>query len=146
MFSHAIETFLTIVRTGSLSAAGEDLNLTQTTVSKRIKALEDELGMQLFERGKGIRQVKLTPSGEEFSRIAEQWNLLSREAKILGSQGPRLSLTIGAVDSLNVFVLPRLYRKLHSENSSLKMEIRTLHSDEMYDKIEGPVRNFVFKA
>jgi len=136
MFSHAIETFLTIVRAGSLSAAGADLNLTQTTISKRIKALEDELGMLLFERGKGIRQVKLTPSGEEFSRIAERWNLLSREAKILSSQGPRLSLTIGAVDSLNVFVLPLLYRKLHNENSSLKIEIRTLHSDEMYDKVE----------
>ncbi|MFJ3046453.1 LysR family transcriptional regulator [Herbaspirillum chlorophenolicum] len=136
MFSQAIETFLAIIRSGSLSAAAEELNLTQTTVSKRIKALEDELGMQLIERGKGMRQVKLTPSGEEFATLAEQWNLISREAKILGSQGPRLSLTIGAVDSLNVFVLPRLYRALHAEHPSMKMEIRTLHSDEMYEKID----------
>lgn len=136
MFPHAIDTFLEIVRTGSQSAAAESLNLTQTSISKRIKALEDELGMQLLERGKGIRQVKLTPSGEEFLRIAEQWHLLSREVKILSSQGPRLSLTIGAVDSLNVFVLPRLYRELHTEHPSMKIEIRTLHSDEMYEKIE----------
>lgn len=136
MFPHAIDTFLEIVRTGSQSAAADALNLTQTSISKRIKALEDELGMQLLERGKGIREVKLTPSGEEFLRIAEQWHLLSREVKILSSQGPRLSLTIGAVDSLNVFVLPRLYRELHSEHPSMKIEIRTLHSDEMYEKIE----------
>lgn len=136
MFPHAIDTFLEIVRTGSQSAAAEVLNLTQTSISKRIRALEDELGMQLLERGKGIRHVKLTPSGEEFLRIAEQWHLLSREVKILGSQGPRLSMTIGAVDSLNVFVLPRLYRELHTEQPSMKIEIRTLHSDEMYEKIE----------
>jgi DNA-binding transcriptional LysR family regulator len=136
MSSYPIETFLAIVRTGSQSAAAEELNVTQTSISKRIKALEDSLGMQLLERGKGIRQVKLTQSGEEFLSIAEQWALLSREVKILKAQGPRLSLTVGAVDSLNVFVLPRLYRELHDENASMKIEIRTLHSDEMYDKIE----------
>ncbi|MBP0598021.1 LysR family transcriptional regulator [Herbaspirillum sp. LeCh32-8] len=136
MLSHAIDTFVTIVRTGSLSAAAAEMNLTQTTISKRIKALEEELGMQLLERGKGIRQVKLTASGEEFSRIAERWSLLSREVNILSSQGPRLSLTIGSVDSLNVFVFPRLYRALHEEHPSLKMDIVTLHSYEMYDMIE----------
>ncbi|WP_313370310.1 LysR family transcriptional regulator [Achromobacter animicus] len=136
MFSHAIETFLEIVRTGSQSAAADGLSLTQTSISKRVKALEVELGMQLLERGKGVRQVKLTPGGEEFLRIAEQWSLLSREVKILSSQGPRLSLTIGAVDSLNVFVLPRLYRNLHAANPSMKIVLRTLHSDEMYQKLE----------
>ncbi|MCA1326364.1 LysR family transcriptional regulator [Herbaspirillum sp. alder98] len=136
MFPHAIATFLEIVRTGSQSAAADRLNLTQTSISKRIKALEDELGMQLLERGKGIRQVRLTPSGEEFLRIAEQWQLLSREVEILSAQGPRLSLTIAAVDSLNVFVLPRLYRELHAEHPAMKIEILTLHSDEMYEKIE----------
>lgn len=136
MFSQSIDTFLAVIRSGSLSAAAEQLSLTQTTVSKRIKALEDELGMQLLERGKGLRQVRLTPSGEAFSTLAEQWHLLSREARVLGSQGPRLSLTIGAVDSLNVFVLPPLYRALHTEHPSLKMDIQTLHSDEMYDLVE----------
>lgn len=136
MFSQAIETFLAIVRNGSLSAAAAELSLTQTTVSKRIKALEDELGMQLIARGKGLRQARLTASGEEFSRLAEQWHLISREAKVLSSQGPRLTVTIGAVDSLNVFVFPPLYRDLHAEHPTLKLEISTLHSDEMYEMID----------
>lgn len=136
MFSQAIDTFLAITRTGSLSAAAEALNLTQTTVSKRIKALEDELGMQLIERGKGLRQVKLTPSGEAFSRLAEQWSLISREARILSSQGPRLTMTIGAVDSLNVFVFPPLYQALHASHPTLKLDIRTLHSEEMFEMID----------
>jgi DNA-binding transcriptional LysR family regulator len=54
----------------------------------------------------------------------------------LRAQGPRLSLTIGAVDSLNVFVLPQLYRNLHAQHPSLKIEIETLHSAEMYEKID----------
>jgi DNA-binding transcriptional LysR family regulator len=136
MFSQAIETYLAILKAGNLSAAAAELNLTQTTVSKRIKALESELGMTLIERGKGVRSMRLTPAGEEFAKLAEQWSLISREAKVLSTQGPRLSLTIGAVDSLNVFVLPQLYRNLHAQHPSLKIEIKTLHSDEMYEKID----------
>jgi DNA-binding transcriptional LysR family regulator len=58
MFSLAIETYLAILRSGSLSAAAAQLSLTQTTVSKRIKALEAELGMTLIERSKGVRSMR----------------------------------------------------------------------------------------
>ncbi len=136
MFFQAIETYLAILREGSLSAAAEQLNVTQTTISKRIKALESELGMILIERGKGIRRMRLTPAGEEFAKLAEQWSLLAREAKVLRTQGPSLSLAIGAVDSMSVFMLPPLYQSLHTEHPSLKLEIHTLHSDEIYPMVE----------
>ncbi|MFL9926866.1 LysR family transcriptional regulator [Herbaspirillum lusitanum] len=136
MFALAIETYLAVVRNGNLSRAAQELHLTQTTISKRLKALEEELGMVLIERGKGMRQLRMTHAGEEFCKIAEQWSLLSREARILKSQGPTLSLTVGAVDSLNVFVLPPVYQALHAQQRSLKIEIQTLHSNEMVEKIE----------
>ncbi|MEO6921300.1 MAG: LysR family transcriptional regulator [Collimonas sp.] len=137
MYGHGVETYLAIVRTGSLSKAAAQLNIAQTTVSKRIKALEDEMGMLLIERNKGVREMHLTPAGEAFLKLAEQWSLLSREANILKSQGPTLSLVIAAVDSLNVFVLAQLYKALHLKQPSLKIEIRTLHSDEMYTEVEN---------
>ncbi|MDX1483189.1 MAG: LysR family transcriptional regulator [Alphaproteobacteria bacterium] len=61
-------TFLTILETGSFITAAEKLHVTQSTVSTRIRSLEDGLGIQLFERGRG--GASPTPAGERFQRHA----------------------------------------------------------------------------
>ncbi len=61
-------TFLEIIRTGSFVRAAERLNVTQTTVSARIKALEEELGRQLFVRNKS--GAHLTAAGDDFQNYA----------------------------------------------------------------------------
>jgi LysR family transcriptional regulator, flagellar master operon regulator len=61
-------TFVAIMETASFVRAAERLFVTQSTVSARIKALEDRLGCRLFERSKA--GVFLTPAGNRFSRHA----------------------------------------------------------------------------
>jgi DNA-binding transcriptional LysR family regulator len=61
-------TFLEVVASGSFVAAAERLNLTQTAVSARIRALEDQLGRRLFVRNKA--GARLTPAGERLIRHA----------------------------------------------------------------------------
>jgi DNA-binding transcriptional LysR family regulator len=61
-------TFLSIVSSGSFHAAGEHLNLTQTAVSARIRALEEQLGRRLFVRNKA--GARLTQAGERFMPFA----------------------------------------------------------------------------
>ncbi|MDR3499836.1 MAG: LysR family transcriptional regulator [Parvibaculum sp.] len=61
-------TFLDVVSTGSFVRAAERLNITQTAVSARIKALEDQIGRSLFVRNKA--GARLTPAGNEFIRFA----------------------------------------------------------------------------
>ncbi|MDA0243944.1 MAG: LysR family transcriptional regulator [Chloroflexi bacterium] len=60
--------FLEIVAAGSFSAAAEGLYISQSTLSKQIMALEEELGVQLFNRSK--RQIVVTPAGERFALYA----------------------------------------------------------------------------
>lgn len=132
-----IEAFLAIIRSRSLSKAAESLNIAQTTVSQRLKVLEQELGKALIERGKGVREIRLTPSGEELLKIAEQWNLLSQATKRLQTQGPHLSLSVGSVDSVNTFILPQVYRAISQETPPVKLEIRTSHSIELYAEVEN---------
>ncbi len=136
MYSLGIETFLTIVRTQNISKAAQELNVAQTTISKRIKILEQEMGLRLIERGKGIKQIRLTPAGEEFHSLAERWSLIAHEAKILQAHGPKLSLVVGAVDSLNTFLLPQVYQAMNDRQPRIQLEIRTLHSIEMYTEVE----------
>ena len=61
-------TFLEIVSTGSFIRASERPNVGQTTVSARIRNLEQQLGRPLFIRHKG--GASLTPAGEQFLRHA----------------------------------------------------------------------------
>lgn len=71
MDTERIRTFLEIARWGSFVDAAAHLNVTQTTVSARIKSLEDELRCRLFIRNRN--GARLTPSGIEFRPYAESF-------------------------------------------------------------------------
>lgn len=65
--------FLTIARTGSLGGAAEELNLSQSGISRSLLALEGQLGVVLFERG--ARGVTITAEGQAFLPLAQRvWN------------------------------------------------------------------------
>jgi DNA-binding transcriptional LysR family regulator len=61
-----IRTFLEISNCGNFNRAAENLNVTQSTVSARVKAMEDRFGRVLFKRGHS--GVELTSAGQHFQR------------------------------------------------------------------------------
>ena len=67
MLDVEFSTFLAVVRYHSFSEAGERLNITQSTVSYRIRALERRMGLALLDRGRGRQGVELTAGGEAYS-------------------------------------------------------------------------------
>lgn len=75
--------FLALARQGTLSAAAREVKAEHTTVSRRVAALEQELGTRLFEREAG--GFALTPQGERVAeharRIEEEVFALLREAE-----------------------------------------------------------------
>jgi DNA-binding transcriptional LysR family regulator len=77
-------TFLEVVTTGSFVAAAERLHVTQSTVSTRIQALEQELGRPLFLRNKA--GAVLTPAGTQFQRhaiaIIRLWEQARQDASV----------------------------------------------------------------
>ena len=79
--SRQVLAFTTLARCGSFTAAAKELFLTQSAVSYAIKALEDDLGCRLVERGG--RRVSFTPSGEQFLRHAEK---ILREMELARAQ------------------------------------------------------------
>lgn len=88
-------TFLEIVGSGSFLRAAEQLHITQTAVSARVKTLETMLGRQLFVRNKS--GASLTPAGKLFVRHAsaliESWEHARRQVAL--PEGRSAMLTIG---------------------------------------------------
>src|ERR1700743_2990827 len=63
-----VRTFLAVASAGSLSAAARQLNVVPMQVSRRIAALEEDLGVRLFHRT--TRSLTLTAEGEAFVSFA----------------------------------------------------------------------------
>ncbi|GGE01354.1 hypothetical protein GCM10011390_20280 [Aureimonas endophytica] len=61
-----LSAFEASARTGSFTAAARELNLTQSAISRQIRALEEQLGVELFLRER--QTVRLTPAGEAYAR------------------------------------------------------------------------------
>jgi DNA-binding transcriptional LysR family regulator len=73
-------TFLAIVDTGSFVDAANKVHVTQSTISARIKSLEDLLGKPLFERSKA--GAVLTPAGEQFQKHAVAFLRIWQHARL----------------------------------------------------------------
>ncbi len=68
-----LQYFLAVAREQSISGAAESLHLSQPTLSTQLKAMEEELGKQLFIRGtKGSRKLTLTEEGMILRKRAEE--------------------------------------------------------------------------
>lgn len=106
----SLRAFEAAARSGSFSAAAELLNLTHGAISRRVAALEQWLGLRLFERK--ARGVALTPEGQRlYLRTQEAFALIAdtsdRWTEPRGTAVVRLS-SIPSVSSL--WLMPRLLR------------------------------------
>jgi DNA-binding transcriptional LysR family regulator len=136
MYDRSIEAFLAVASCHSISGAADLLHVTQPAISHRIRELETHLKMILIDRMRGSRRCDLTLAGESFLPIAELWGQAWRETEKLRSGVAVLSLTIGCVDSVNTYLLPQFYRELITSNPPIYLQIFTMRSAELYDKIE----------
>ena len=117
----AMEVFVRIVDTGSLSAAARELDTTQPSVSRQLRALEHRLKTQLLHRS--TRHVSLTDAGrayyEDCKRIlsdidATEGNLGVLQSSLRGSLRLNTSVALG-VDYIAPLALACAFQKQHPE-------------------------------
>lgn len=125
-----LELFLKVARAGSFSAAARSLGIEQSTVSRRIRQLEEDLGVTLFER-QATRSV-LTPIGESLAKRAE-----AIEANVHGfvdeAQGSEREVSgtvrIALTESIAIYsVIPDVLPALRKSYPNLRIELLTSYS------------------
>ncbi len=136
----------------SFRKAAEELYLTQPAVSLQIKALEEEIGVQLFDRT-GTR-IALTEAGKVLLDYARQASALLAEAEhqiaaLSGEHAGKLAL--GASTTIAQYVLPRLLGEFHREHPRVQPTLISGNTEEIVEAvirqkialgfIEGPARS-----
>lgn len=128
-----LEYIVTAHQLGGFGLAAEFLNVSQPSLSNQIAAVESELGVKLFKRGRG--GTSATAKGIEFVHrarriLAEVKNLRSVMMSALPFGG---RLRLGVLPSIGPYLLPQVMQSLHREQPDLRVIVReenTLSLDE----------------
>ena len=141
-----VEAFYWVASLKSVSRAAEKLFLTQSAMSARIAALENELGTLLLDRRD--KQFRLTLAGARFVIHAEKLLAMQRDIKAeMGSDVPlAVSLKIGAIESvLHSWLIPWL-EQLRADNPALELELTVETTPILTEQIRRGALDLVFAA
>ena len=113
-----LEDFAALAATGNFSRAAEDRHSSQPAFSRRIRALEEWVGFNLFDRSS--HPVKLTETGEWFVLVAQELN--QRVARVPGdakkvAEAASITLRIASTHVLSFTFLPSWLRSLESHTT-----------------------------
>ena len=116
--------FQAIVDEGSISNASRQLNIAQPALSRQMKILEDELGVQLFERGS--RRIKMTEAGQLLRERTEQiLNLVEGTVKEVSefNSGAAGTISIGTVTTSGAILLPELVNQFRHLYPNVTLQV-----------------------
>ena len=129
--------FRAVAEQQSFRKAAEELYLTQPAVSLQIKALEEDVGVQLFDRT-GTR-IKLTEAGKillEYSQRANALFVLAQDeiAALSGDHAGQLAL--GASTTISQYVLPRLLGEFSQESPRVHPTMISGNTEQIVEALE----------
>ncbi|MFD2247673.1 LysR family transcriptional regulator [Pontibacter ruber] len=134
MLSHKHQIFMEVARLLSFTKASHTLFISQSAISKHIKALEEYYKTGLFERLGN--SVTLTPSGkllyQKLLDVKQIQNELFQEFKALNEEfSPQISMVIGASTTISLYILPPVLSVYLSKNPNIQLSLKNRNSENI---------------
>ena len=138
-----LKYFLAVAREQNISSAAESLHLTQPTLSRQLKDLEDEIGKTLFIRGK--RKITLTEDGVLFRKRAEEIiDLVKKtETEFLSSPNDISGeIFIGGGETLGMKFIANVLNSLHTDFPNIHFNVFSGNGDDVCEKLDNGLLDF----
>jgi DNA-binding transcriptional LysR family regulator len=139
-----LKTFLEISQTLHFRIAAENLFITQSAVSARIKLLEDDLGVLLFDRSQ--KQLKMTPEGNRLIKHAKglifMWQKAKQEVSLVEEKFSVLS--IGSIMSIWDMALQEWLNKIIRNIEEISFFTQTYNQDDLIKSLINGVTDIAF--
>ena len=131
-----VEAFRAVFQTGSMTAAGELMGVTQPAISRLIRDLEAEIGIVLFERSGG-RVIATADAVALFQEVERSFHGLDRIARAATELRQRRqgALRIAASLAPSFFCLPMVVRAFHAAWPGVALSLKTASSPEVLDLV-----------
>lgn len=140
-----LEYFLAVTREQSISGAAEYLHLTQPTLSRQLRELEEELGCQLLIRGKRGQKIRLTEEGRLLRQRAQEIvDLVSKtESEVRQTdQGIEGDILIGAGETDSIRLIARLGERIRREHPGVRLHIVSGDTQDLSDRLDKGLFDF----
>jgi DNA-binding transcriptional LysR family regulator len=131
-----IRYFLTIVQEENITRAAKMLYITQPTLSRQLDELEQELGTELFTRGK--RKITLTDAGVLFYQRAKEIIELADKTKQEFSEIQNLTggiISIGSAEAIATQIVPELLKTFSQKYPAVRFDLTYGDADDIKDRI-----------
>lgn len=138
--------FIAVAETEHVGHAAERLHISQSPLSRQIRLLEAQLGLQLFERVK--QRVRLTPAGREF--LVEARDLLAQASRVEErarevGRGDMCSVSIGYCEGVvHNGRLPAALRRFRMAYPRARLKLAAMRSGEQTEALERSVIDVAF--
>jgi LysR family transcriptional regulator, carnitine catabolism transcriptional activator len=142
-----IETILVLGRTLNFRQSANQLHLSQSALSTQVKRIEDDLGVQLFDRT--TRTVRLTTAGKVFLEQAVVLRNVFRDAlDAIGgaASGARGRVAVAALPSLAATLLPPVLMKYHHAYPEVELKVYDTLSGAAFDLVRSGEVDFALTA
>lgn len=140
-----LKYFLAVAHEENISAAAERLHVTQPTLSRQLKDLEDELGKQLFIRGS--RRISLTEEGMILRKRAEEITELVQKTEdeiALADEYISGDIYIGAGETDAMCLIARVMKKVQQQYPDIHYHIVSGNTIDLIDRFEKGLLDFCF--
>ncbi|MBU6424410.1 MAG: LysR family transcriptional regulator [Chloroflexi bacterium] len=131
-----VHTFLQIAEAGSVTRAARALGVSQPALTERLRALEREMGADLFVRTR--RGVRLSEAGRALLPHAERALAAVDEGRRAIERlrhGETGRLAIGSAPAVSMYALPAALRRFHTTHPDVHLSVRTGHSEEILELV-----------
>ena len=128
-----INSFITVVETGSFSKAAQELFISQPAISSHIKQLESDIRATLIDRSK--KGIVLTKDGKEFINFARSINNTFHDVRLHFHSRHLRSITIGASSVPTETLLADILVKYHRKHPSIKFRIEEDNSQDIIERV-----------
>ena len=138
-----LQYFLAVTREGNISAAAHSLNLSQPSLSRQLRDLEEELGVTLFIRGK--KRIELTEEGLILrKRASEMMQLVELTESEISEVKNSISgsLNIGAGESYSMHRITRVFYQLQAEYPNIRLNVFSGDTEDLKDKLDRGLLDF----
>src|ERR687898_2396537 len=140
-----LEVIRAIAETGSFTAAGEKLHVSQSAISRQVLLLEEELGEPVFHRVG--RRVRITPAGDSLLQLSHRvfQDLQDTIAGITDSQESlRGQVRLLGGMTVCLYVFPPLLQELKRQHPEIDLKLVTGSSDRLVQHLRAGTGDLAF--